>query len=112
VCVNRFWLVDFFPLFRPLIFTEFAHSLAHKYFSILITFMFLQGGRAFALKIAHLKDSELRKLAVDLPLRTIDDEALIQIFFLESLWYCLGTQFVWFSKSLQFQIGQERAQGC
>ena len=31
-------------------------------------FMFLQGGRAFALKIAHLKVPELRKLAADLPL--------------------------------------------
>ena len=30
--------------------------------------MFLQGGRAFALKIAHLKVPELRKLAADLPL--------------------------------------------
>ncbi|KAK2564547.1 hypothetical protein P5673_011997 [Acropora cervicornis] len=32
-------------------------------------------GRAFALKIAHLKDSELRKLAADLPLRTIEAKA-------------------------------------
>ena len=31
-------------------------------------FMFPQGGRAFALKIAHLKVPELRKLAADLPL--------------------------------------------
>ena len=38
-------------------------------------FVFLQGGRAFALKIAHLKDSELRKLAADLPLRTIEAKA-------------------------------------
>ena len=38
-------------------------------------FMFLQGGRAFALKIAHLKDPELRKLAADLPLRTIEAKA-------------------------------------
>ena len=38
-------------------------------------FMFLQGGRAFALKIAHLKDPELRKLAPDLPLRTIEAKA-------------------------------------
>ena len=37
--------------------------------------MFLQGGRAFALKIAHLKDPELRKLAADLPLRTIEAKA-------------------------------------
>ena len=37
--------------------------------------MFLQGGRAFALKIAHLKDSEHRKLAGDLPLRTIEAKA-------------------------------------
>ena len=35
-------------------------------------FMFLQRRRAFALKIAHLKDPELRKLAADLPLRTIE----------------------------------------
>ena len=70
--VSRFWLVDFFPLLRLLIFTEFAHSFAHIYFSFLIMFMFLQGGRAFALKIAHLKHPELRKLAADLPLRTIE----------------------------------------
>ena len=38
-------------------------------------FMFLQGGRAFALKIAHLKDLELRKLAADLPLRTFEAKA-------------------------------------
>ena len=38
-------------------------------------FMFLQGGRAFALKIAHLKDPELRKLAPDLPLRTTEAKA-------------------------------------
>ena len=38
-------------------------------------FMFLQGRRAFALKIAHLKDPELRKLAADLPLRTIEAKA-------------------------------------
>ena len=37
--------------------------------------VFLQGGRAFALKIAHLKDPELRKLAADLPLRTIEAKA-------------------------------------
>ena len=37
--------------------------------------MFLQGRRAFALKIAHLKDPELRKLAADLPLRTIEAKA-------------------------------------
>ena len=37
--------------------------------------MFLQGGRAFALKIAHLKDLELRKLAADLPLRTFEAKA-------------------------------------
>jgi len=43
-------------------------------------FVFLQGGRAFALKIAHLKDPELRELAADLPLRTIDDGALLQSF--------------------------------
>ena len=45
VC-KSYWLVDFF-LF-------------------LIMFMFLQGGRAFALKIAHLKNLELRKLAANL----------------------------------------------
>ena len=39
-------------------------------------FMFLQGGRAFALKFAHLKEPELRKLAADLPLRTIEGKAL------------------------------------
>ena len=44
-------------------------------FSFLIMFMFLQGGRASALKIAHLKDPELRKLATDLPLRTIKAKA-------------------------------------
>ena len=38
-------------------------------------FIFLQGGRAFVLKIAHLKDPELRKLAADLPLRTIEAKA-------------------------------------
>lgn len=32
-------------------------------------------GRAFALKIAHLKDTELHKLAADLPLRTIEAKA-------------------------------------
>ena len=32
-------------------------------------------GHTFALKIAHLKDSELRKLAADLPLRTIEAKA-------------------------------------
>ena len=42
VC-KPYWLVDFF-LF-------------------LIMFMFLQGGRAFTLKIAHQKNLELRKLA-------------------------------------------------
>ena len=60
---------------RFLIFTELAQSFAHNYFSFLIMFVFLQGGRAFALKIAHLKDSELRKLAADLPLRTIAAKA-------------------------------------
>ena len=38
-------------------------------------FMFLQAGRAFALKIAHLKDPEVCKLAADLPLRTIEVKA-------------------------------------
>ena len=38
-------------------------------------FMFLQGGRAFALKIAHLNNLELRKLAADLPLRTFEAKA-------------------------------------
>ena len=48
--------------------------------------MFLQGGLAFASKIAHLKHPELRKLAADLPLRTIeakapfDDGALLKSF--------------------------------
>ena len=37
--------------------------------------MFLQGGRAFALKIAHLKDLELRKFAAGLPLRTFEAKA-------------------------------------
>ena len=37
--------------------------------------LFLQDGRAFALKIAHLKDPELPKLAADLPLRTIEAQA-------------------------------------
>ena len=60
---------------RFLIFTELAQSFAHNYFSFLIMFVFPQGGRAFALKIAHLKDSELRKLAADLPLRTIEAKA-------------------------------------
>ena len=60
---------------RFLIFTELAQSFVHNYFSFLIMFVFLQGGRAFALKIAHLKDSELRKLAADLPLRTIETKA-------------------------------------
>ena len=38
-------------------------------------FVFLQGGRAFALKIAHVKDPELLNLAADLPLRTIEAKA-------------------------------------
>ena len=38
-------------------------------------FVFLQGGRAFALKTAHLKDPELRNLTADLPLRTIEAKA-------------------------------------
>ena len=37
--------------------------------------MFLQGGRAFALKIAYLKDLELRKFAAGLPLRTFEAKA-------------------------------------
>ena len=37
--------------------------------------MFLQDRRAFALKIALLKDSELRKLEADLPLCTIEAKA-------------------------------------
>ena len=37
--------------------------------------LFLQDGRAFALKIAHLKDPELPKSAADLPLRTIEAQA-------------------------------------
>ena len=60
---------------RFLIFTELAQSFAHNYYFFLIMFVFLQGGRAFALKIAHLKDSELCKLAADLPLRTIEAKA-------------------------------------
>ena len=44
-------------------------------FLFLITLMFLQGGRAFALKIAHLKDLELRKFAAGLPLRTFEAKA-------------------------------------
>ena len=69
------WL---FSLSRLLIFTELAHSFAHNYISFLIMFMFLQGlqgGRTFASKIAHLKDLVLRKLAADLPLRTIEAKA-------------------------------------
>ena len=73
--MSRFWLVDFLPLLTLLIFTELAHSFAHNYFSFLILFMFLQGGLAFASKIAHLKHPELRKLAADLPLRTIKAKA-------------------------------------
>ena len=38
-------------------------------------FVFLQGGRAFALKIARLKGPELRNLAADFPLRTIEAKA-------------------------------------
>ena len=38
-------------------------------------FMFLLGRRAFALKVAHPKDPELRKLSADLPLRTIEAKA-------------------------------------
>ena len=38
-------------------------------------FLFLQGGRAFALKIAHLKDSELRRSAADPPLHTMEAKA-------------------------------------
>ena len=67
------WL--FSIIARLLIFSELAHSFAHNYFSFLIMFMFLQGGRAFASKIAHLKDPVLRKLAADLPLRTIEAKA-------------------------------------
>ena len=73
--VSRFWLVDFLPILTLLIFTELAHSFAHNYFSFLILFMFLQGGLAFASKIAHLKHPELRKLAADLPLRIIEAKA-------------------------------------
>ena len=74
--VSRFgWSTGSFPLLKLLIFTELAHSFAHNYFSFLIMFMFLQGGRAFALKIAHLKDPELCKLAADLPLRTTEAKA-------------------------------------
>ena len=40
--------------------------------------LFLQGGGAFALKIAHLKDPELRKLAADLPLRTIEASTTVR----------------------------------
>ena len=58
-------------LLRLLMFT----LLAHNYFSFLIMFVFLQGGRAFALKIAHLKDPEIRNLAANLPLRTIEAKA-------------------------------------
>ena len=74
--VSRFgWSTGFFPLLKLLVFTELSHSFAHNYFSFLIMFMFLQDGRAFALKIAHLKDPELRKLAADLPLRTVEAKA-------------------------------------
>ena len=74
--VSRFgWSTGFFPLLKLLVFTELSHSFAHNYFSFLIMFMFLQDGRAFALKIAHLKDPGLRKLAVDLPLRTFEAKA-------------------------------------
>ena len=76
--MSRFWLVDFLPLLKLLIFTELAHSFAHNYFSFLIIlFMFLQGGLAFASKIAHLKHPELRKLVADLPLRTIEAKARV-----------------------------------
>ena len=74
--VSRFgWSTGFFPLLKLLIFTDLTHSFAHNYFSFLIMFMFRQGGRAFALKIADLKDPEFRKLAADLPLRTIEAKA-------------------------------------
>ena len=65
----------FLSLLSFLISTELAQSFAHNYFSFLIMFVFLQGGRVLALKIAHLKDSELCKLAADLPLRTIEAKA-------------------------------------
>ena len=73
----RHWLFECKPFFVWLTFfiIELAQSFAHNYFSFLVMFVFLQGGRAFALKIAHLKDSELRKLAADLPLRTIEAKA-------------------------------------
>ena len=47
-------------------------------------FMFLQGGRAFALKIAHQKNLELRKLAAHLAHLwsegSLDDGALVESF--------------------------------
>ena len=78
--VSRFLLVDFLPLLTLLIFSELAHSFPHNYFSFLILFMFLQGGLAFASKIAHLKHQELRKLAADLPLRTIEAKVTQELF--------------------------------
>ena len=74
--VSRFgWSTGFFSIIEASIFTELAHSFAHNYFSFLIMFLFLQGGRAFALKIARLKDPELPKLPADLPLCTIEAKA-------------------------------------
>lgn len=73
--VSRFWLVDFLPLLRLLIFTELAYSFAHNYLSFLILFIFLQDGFGFASKIAHVKHPELLKLAAQRRLRTIEEKA-------------------------------------
>ena len=72
--VSRFGWLTFF-IIEASYFHSIARSFAHNCFSFLIILMFLQGGRAFALTIAHLKDPELRKLAADLPLRTIEAKA-------------------------------------
>ena len=59
---------------EPLQFLQAARQTDDKH-KVTLQRLGKEGGRAFALKIAHLKDSELRKLATDLPLRTIEAKA-------------------------------------
>ena len=48
----------------------FTQSFA-RIFLFLILFMSVQAGRGLTSKTAHVKDPDLRRLAADLPLRTI-----------------------------------------
>ena len=74
VC-KPFWLVEFFHYWGFSFLLNLLSPLLIIIFVFLIIFMFLQGGLTFALKTAHLKDLELRKLAADLPLRTFEAKA-------------------------------------